>query len=683
MKNIELTVLSGIGSKRLELFAKLGIETMRDLLFFLPREYKDFSEITPCAALEEGDACALVRIAAEPRVYSPRRGMSILTAKANDETGKVDLVWYNQPYMKKNIQIGEVYMVFGKVDRTQYGRRFLNPSIEPIDSAGEGAPSARGILPVYPLTAGLTQKIMRSTIRQALEHCNDQIKETLPASLRLSYSLSEINFALSNIHFPADEKALEQAKRRLALEELLFFLLTVAKLSRDKKNETGIAFQTDGLLGQYLTMLPFEPTEAQRKVLAEIERDMAKETPMNRLAQGDVGSGKTVLAMFALFIAAENSAQGALLAPTEILARQHYETALSLFGGRYGVELLVGGMTQKRRQEAYERLRTGEAVVVIGTHALIAQGVEFKKLGVIVTDEQHRFGVRQRAAIAQKGNNPDVLIMSATPIPRTLSLILYGDLDVSVLDALPPGRKRIQTNLVPTAKRNDLYGFVKKQAQGGYQAYIICPLVEESELVDAHSAEQLFEELRTGPLLGIAVELLHGRLDNEEKTAAVDRFRRGETKVLVSTTVVEVGVNVPNATVMVIEDADRFGLAQLHQLRGRVGRGSVQSYCFLLTSSDAQETLDRLSILCKSQDGFEIAQRDLELRGPGEFLGTRQSGVGDSKIARLIRDMDMLKEAQEMANRVMNDPAFENDRQSLLDEVDAVYAKKLQSIAMN
>lgn len=683
MLNQKLSEIKGIGEKRAQLLQKLDLYTVRDMLFFMPRDYEDFSNITPCAALESATtACVMVRFSAEARVFYPRKGFSVVNAQAYDETGAVRVVWYNQPYRKKQVVPGQSVLLYGKVAQQGNRKVFENPDIESIDNLGEDAPNARGILPVYPLTAGIGQKTMRSVVQVCLKNCAGHLQETLPENLRRTYDLCEINYAIQQVHYPKDMDALAIARRRLAMEELFFFLLAIAWLKRKREQEKGIAYLTAGSVEQFLALLPFEATEAQKGAIADIEKDMAKSMPMNRLIQGDVGSGKTVLAFYAMKVAADNDYQSVLLAPTEILARQHLDTARKIFGDMMGIELLIGGMKKSERDAVLERIANGQSQMVIATHAVLQDDICFSRLGLIVTDEQHRFGVKQRAAL-NRDAEADVLIMSATPIPRTLTLILYGDLDLSLLKGLPPGRKPVSTHYVPLLKREGLYEYVRKESKKGNQTYIVCPLVEQSELLSAKSAEELYKELIKGALADVQVALLHGRMKSAEKKQVIDDFRAGTIRVLISTTVIEVGVDVPQATIMVIEDADRFGLAQLHQLRGRVGRSSRQSYCFLLSSSSSEDAIKRIQIMCQSNDGFVIAQKDLELRGPGEFLGTRQSGTGNFKLARLASDMNVLKDAQNMVETVMKDEDYAAERPMIFEHMHQIYNERLQRIALN
>lgn len=677
-----LAQVPGVGDRRARMVEKLGLFTLRDMLYYLPRDYKDFTSIQPVAALEPGERCALLRVSTEPRIAYPRKGFSIVSAQGNDETGGVKLAWYNQPYRKRQIETGKVYLVYGRLAERNGRKAFENPELEAADKLGEGEVNPRGVLPVYPLTAGVGQATVRTVAGACVAFAHGKLAETLPIDMRDECGLMGFSEAVEAIHKPVNWETLHAARRRMGVEEALLFLLAVETLSAERKQTNGLSFATEGLLSRYVSRLPFPPTDAQMKVLREIEADMASDAPMNRLVQGDVGAGKTVLAFFALYVAAHNGYQGAIMAPTEILAKQHLETARKLFGTEFAIEPLVGGLTPKARREAYERLADGRTQIAIGTHALIQENVSFQNLGVVVADEQHRFGVRQRAALSRNGN-PDVLIMSATPIPRTLTLILYGDLDVSILDGLPPGRKPVLTREVTPHKRADMYRFIAKEAQKGRQTYVVCPLVDDSDAVDAKSAETIYRELSEGPLSGVAVSLLHGRMSAEQKEAVLDAFRTGDTAVLVSTTVIEVGVDVPNARYMVIENADRFGLAQLHQLRGRVGRGKEQSWCFLLNGSGSQTAAERLQTLVQNTDGFAIAQKDLEQRGPGEFLGTRQSGAGAFKMLRIVQDMDSLELARTIAKRIAQGDCDATIGAQLIQQARTAYVNKWRSIALN
>ncbi len=674
MMNAPLSSVKGIGEQRAKLFEKLDLCSLFDMLWFLPRAYCDYSRLTPVMALEHGQtAAARVTLSSEPKSAYPRRGFSLVTCNAMDETGNVQLVWYNQPYRKNSLKNGQTLLVMGRVDREK-GLRFINPELST-------SPEPPGILPLYPLTAGLNQRVMRLAAKAALAACG-QLKETLPERFRREHSLAEINFALNNAHFPEDEPSRERARERLFFEEALMFTLSLKLKRLEREAEAGIAFEvSDAQIARFIARMPFALTAPQKTALDEIAADMRDGKPMNRILQGDVGSGKTVLALFVLYVAKLNGYQAALMAPTEILALQHEKSVLEFFK-EDDVLLLRGGLPNKARAEALSKIACGEKRIIVGTHSLLQKDIEFENLGAVVADEQHRFGVRQRAAIAQKGRNTDVLIMSATPIPRTLSLVLYGDLDVSVLNGMPPGRQRVRTYFVPTNKRADMYAFLAKRLKAGEQAYIVCPLVEQSDEIPAVSAKELFDELSSGPLRGCDIALLHGRQKAADKQAVLDAFSRGECKALVSTSVVEVGVNVPNATIMIVEDADRFGLAQLHQLRGRVGRGAKPSGCFLLSRSESDSVIERISYLTETNDGFEIAQRDLELRGPGEFLGTKQHGVSEYKLLSGA-GMDTIKRAQDAANALFKDGADADEREAIVALAKAYYQSRLGEIALN
>jgi len=666
-----LTYIRGIGEKRAEALRKMGVSTIRDLLYLLPRDYWDFSVAQPVAMLKHGDLVAVrVRIENVPKLARVRSSLNILSCYAQDETGRISLTWYNQPYRAKSVEAGAYVVACGRVDRSR-GIKMINPMLYP---------ELPGIQPVYPLTAGINQKQIRDSIRAALSVADGSVRESLPLPLRMRYGLAELNFALRNLHFPADHESLVNARKRLVFEDILQYLLLVQSFRAERLSRPGRQFCMDGIVEAFKQKLPFPLTGAQTRVMGEIAKDMASSVPMNRLLQGDVGSGKTVLALFCLYAAMKNGCQGVLMAPTDILAQQHYASMQKMFGEECC--LIKGGMKKKEREALLADIASGKIKAIVGTHALLQSDIEFHRLGIVVTDEQHRFGVRQRAVLSNKGESPDVLIMSATPIPRTLALIMYGDLDVSIIDELPPGRKPIMTRCVPQHRRDDMYGFIEKQAAEGRQAYVVCPLVDKSETMEVKSAQEVHKEL-AAKFPNLSIGLLHGQMAAAKKDEVIQKFHSGEIDVLVSTTVVEVGVDVPNATVMVIESADRFGLAQLHQLRGRVGRGEHASYCFLLSDSDAETVMSRLSVMTKSQDGFEIAQRDLELRGPGEFLGSRQHGMSEFAAARLASNMEVLKLAQEAVQALEKDPELIRFKQPLMDAAAERFKGKMSEIAHN
>lgn len=635
-----LTSIKGIGPRKAEALGKLGLFSLGELLYYFPRGHKDYSRHTYIMAARHGDDVALdVTAMAAPRLARIRKGMDITTARAYDQSGEITLTWYNQPYRANALREGQRVTACGRVDRSR-GVKQVNPALY------EGPP---GILPVYPLGKGVSQKLLRDAVSAALAGCAGQIEETLPEDMLSAYGLMGLGEALANLHYPRDEEALAAASRRLAFEDVLLFRLMLLMMQRTMPVR-GRELRLDGVKERFLSMLPFAPTGAQRRAMEDILRDLSSPCLMNRLLQGDVGSGKTAVAMMAMYAAMENGLQAVLMAPTEILAAQHYGALCRTFGGDK-VAFLKGGMKKAERQAALQAIASGEAKAIVGTHALFQEGVEFQALGMVITDEQHRFGVKQRAAISAKGERADVLIMSATPIPRTLALMLYGDLSVSSLDELPPGRKPVMTRIVPEHRREDMYGFIERQVKAGRQAYVVCPLVENSDALDSvQSAVELYEELKQR--LSVSVGLLHGQLSPARKERAAEAFRRGETGVLVATTVIEVGVDVPNATVMAVENADRFGLAQLHQLRGRVGRGGEKSYCFLLSGSDSEAAMERLSTLVKTGDGFEIAEKDLAMRGPGDFLGKRQHGLAEFAAAGLAANIEVLHQAMEAADRI-------------------------------
>ena len=639
--------IKGIGPRRAEALGKLGLFSLRDLLYFAPRDYQDFSAETPVPEAAHGAILALrVTLAAEPKHARVRRGMEITTVRARacgaepeDKAAQLSLVWYNQPYRARGIAAGQEWVACGRMDRSR-GAKLLNPALYA---------ELPGIVPVYPLVQGLSQKVVRDAVAAALAAAGE-IEETLPDALRARYGLMPLAQALFALHRPPDLQTLKAAKDRLAFEDMLLFSLMCSMLRRERLAQPGPMFRMEGMRARFLELLTFAPTGAQLRAMEEISREISSGRRMNRLLQGDVGSGKTAVALFLMYAAAENGCQSVLMAPTEILAQQHFAAVRSIFGER--ACLLRGGMKKKERDAAYAAIRSGDALGVVGTHALLSEGVEFRDLGAVIADEQHRFGVRQRAAIGAKGGRPHTLIMSATPIPRTLSLILYGDLDVSVLDELPPGRKPVTTRYVPRAKREAMYGFVEDQVRKGRQAYVVCPLVEQSEtLEEVRSVSEVFAELEK--MLHARVGLLHGKMAAAKKEEIAQAFRKGEIDVLVSTTVIEVGVDVRNATVMVVENADRFGLAQLHQLRGRVGRGSAESFCFLLSDADSDAARERLAALTRTNDGFTIAEKDLMMRGPGEFLGQRQHGLGELAAAKLAGDMAALNNARAAADALL------------------------------
>ena len=668
MLDIPLTSIKGIGPKRAELFSQLGVCSVGELLFRLPRDYLDYTKATPVSQLVNGQNAAVqVRISGATRFFRTK-GMTMLSAPAQDETGKITLKWFNQPYRSSQLNIGEIVYACGRVIKKN-GVSLINPSL---------SQALPGIVPVYPTVKGVNQRAWRDSIYACLESVWDKIPEPLPRTLLERYNLVPLALALRHAHFPFSREALELARRRLNFENTLLYFIIVELQKAERLRQNGFSFDTSGVLERFQNQLSFSLTNAQLRVLDEIGIDMRKPVPMNRLLQGDVGSGKTAVAMYALCVAAANGKQGALLAPTEILAEQHAQNFGEIFGDT--VVLLKGSMKKKQRDEALEKIANGSALFVIGTHALLSQDVRFYDLGCIVTDEQHRFGVRQRAAMLEKGTRPDMLVMSATPIPRTLALILYGDLDISVIDELPPGRKPIKTSVIPASKREDMYAYIAAQAKEGIQSYVVCPAIEESDTIECPSVNALFTELKKKqPETRFAK--LHGQMKEAEKERVMRDFRAGEIDVLVTTTVIEVGVHVPNACIMAIEGAERFGLSQLHQLRGRVGRSAKQAYCFLLYGVESREENERMLTMTQTNDGFEIAQKDLLLRGPGDFIGTRQHGDDSASLIASTMDGKLLEQASNAAREILNQGGEESAR--LIELASERYGTMLGDIAMN
>lgn len=664
-----LTDLKGLGKARLEALHKAGIFTLTDLLLTLPVRYQDTTVITPLGeAVPGGEICVCGFPKAAPRL-SRFKGLTSVTLRLCDETGSLPIVWFNQPWMQQQITAETQLTLYGRVDRDKQGRLRMASPIRVQE---------RGILPVYRALGGIPPKVMRELMRQALTQLEDCCPETLPDFLRIRHHLCERNFALRQAHFPDSRENLAIALRRLSFEGLLLYQAAAASLRGERKEGVRIPVAADACR-RYWQSLPFPPTGAQKRVLDEIAGDLSAPAAMGRMVQGDVGCGKTALAFGAIFLAAQGGFQSALMAPTEILARQHLESAkriLEPLGVRCG--LLVGGMKAKERRDALAAIRSGEWQAVIGTHALISEDVEYGNLGLVITDEQHRFGVRQRRLLSRKAEKaPNELVLSATPIPRTLALVLYGDLELSVVDELPPGRTPVKTRIVPEEKREGLYRFILAEAARGRQCYIVCPLVEESEAMDVSSAETVYAELCSGPLSTLRLGLTFGSQAVEEKESTIRRFAAGEIDVLVATTVIEVGVNVPSATVMVIENADRFGLSQLHQLRGRVGRGADESWCFLMA-----EPNERLKTLCQTNDGFAIAKKDLELRGPGDFLGTRQHGDTLLPGMALGADVALLEETTACLKKIRQ-PGYEDEWEAVQRSARAAFSKIMDQIAMN
>lgn len=665
MLNDDIQSLSGIGKRRAELFYKMDIRTVKDLLYFFPRAYEDRSvikEIDECAAGET--VCVKATVFSAVKEARIRKNFTISTMTVFDDSGDMKIKWYNNRYVKNAFRQGGTYIFYGKITYSGLKKEMENPLYE---LEGSGKYTGR-IVPVYPLTGNLTQKMAQSAVKQALEF-SQELCDYLPQAVRNKYKIAELGYALKNIHFPEDSESCDIARKRLIFEELFLFELALFMRKADNERADGTAFEDADCINEFENFLPFAFTKAQKRVVEEIARDLSVPKTMNRLLQGDVGSGKTAVAAAAVYMTVKNGFQAAVMAPTEILARQHAESFTRLFEKTdFTAVTLTGGMKTAEKRQACDMIRSGEADIIIGTHAIFSDGVDYKKLGLVIVDEQHRFGVKQRNMLIEKGINPNVLVMSATPIPRTLALVIYGDLDISLIDEMPPGHKSIKTYAVQKNMRRRAYGFLEKNVRAGRQAYIVCPLVEETEALDLKNASELYEGLvKAYP--DIKFGLLHGKMKAGEKDDVMQAFVRNEISVLVSTTVIEVGVNVPNSTLMLVENAERFGLNQLHQLRGRVGRGREQSFCVFIVGQMGGTVKKRMETLCSSNDGFYIAERDLELRGPGDFFGTRQHGLPMLKIANIFTDTQLLKEAQKAAQEICSaDIVIDEEEKERLNE---------------
>lgn len=673
-----IEALPGIGPKKAARFSALGIRTIRDLLSYFPRAYEDRTVRRTIARLQPGEpACFEAVVVSPPKTAHIRRGLDITHVVVSDHSGQLKLTFFNQKYVVSALHYGEEYLFYGEINGGLIGTDMTNPSFEPLRQAGA---TTDCILPVYPLTEGLSNNAVRKAVEAALAGCLDQLKESLPLSCVARHHLVDPKTAYHDIHCPPSFEALEAARRRLVFEE--FFLFSCGLfLLRHRRRSFHRPPMTDTDPASFLSLLPFTPTKAQRRAIEEILTDFRRSVPMNRLLQGDVGSGKTVVAAAAMSCTARNGLQSALMAPTEILAEQHFSTLSPLFS-RLGIScaLLTGSTPAVRRREIKAALADGSCRIVIGTHALFSKDVHYRRLGLVVTDEQHRFGVGQRAALSEKGEHPHLLVMSATPIPRTLALILYGDLDISTLDEKPAGRQNIDTFLVGESMRARVNAFIRKQVAQGQQAYIVCPAIEEGETGSLKSARLFSETLQKTVFSDLRVGLLHGQMKGAEKDAVMSAFARGEYDILVATTVVEVGVDVPNATLMVIENADRFGLSQLHQLRGRVGRGNAKSYCILFSEQKNPETLRRLQTLTKTNDGFAIAEEDLSLRGPGDFFGSRQHGTPLFRAASMTSDLSILTEARQAAEEYLSSSPSAHDSKPLRDRISALFSDNFSAL---
>lgn len=661
--------IKGVGPSRVKLLNILGIYTIEDLISYYPRTYEDRTKITKIAELQDGQSAMIEAVTTSGASTARlRRNMTITKVIVEDDTGRALISWFNQDYVKTRIHAKEKYRFFGRVSKKSGVTEFNSPV---FDAENEHKNTGK-IVPVYPTTKGLNQTSIRQAIENALALVNEKLEESLPEYIVKQYNLMSLEDATNQIHFPSNMEKFTLARKRLAFEELLTFQLALLSLKTQYDNEIrGIKYDENVKMSDVINTLPFRLTKAQLRVLEEIDRDMESEKPMNRLLQGDVGSGKTIVAMISAYKAVKSGYQVAVMAPTTILATQHLENfnkILSSFGIKS--ELLISSLTKKQKQIVLDKLKSGEIDIIIGTHALLQENVEFKKLGLVVTDEQHRFGVKQRSIIAGKGNNPDVLVMTATPIPRTLAIVVYGDLDISIIDELPPNRKKIDTLAVRENMTARIVEFIKKNVDEGRQAYIVCPFVEDNEdMENVKSIEKLAKTYKDDIFKDYKVEILHGKMKPKEKDQVMQDFKDNKISILISTTVIEVGVDVPNANIMVIENAERFGLAQLHQLRGRVGRGEYKSYCILKYNGNSDLIRQRMETMTATDDGFKIAEKDLELRGSGEFFGTRQHGLPEFKIANIFdaEDIKILKLVQELAIKIeAEDSKLENEKNKKL-----------------
>jgi ATP-dependent DNA helicase RecG len=663
-----ITRLQTIGPAHAKKLQKLGVYTVNDLLYLFPRRYDDFSQLKTVSQLMYGEEVTVLLTVCEVFTRETRRaGLTVTSVVLADTTGTIQATFFNQPFLQKQFQTGRRIVVSGRVDKDLGHLVFKQPEWEPLSK--ELLHTAR-IVPVYPLTEGITNRWLRRLVHSVVEFWASKVPDPMPEKIRADAQLPDLNTALREIHFPTTPEKMEHARRRLILDEFLAIQIGVLQQRRKWREQPGRALRVDDArVRDFLAQLPFKLTDAQDRVLNEILRDIQVTAPMSRLLQGDVGSGKTVVAASAMLMAVANGAQAALMAPTEILAEQHFKTLSAVFANLPNpprIARLIGSMKNRDKEAAREQIKNGEVDIAIGTHALIQEDVEFRDLALAVIDEQHRFGVEQRGIIRAKGYHPHILVMSATPIPRTLALTIYGDLDLSIIDQMPPGRQEIKTKWLQPLERERAYAFIRNQIKDGRQAFVICPLIEESETIDAKAAVEEYENLRKQVFPELRVGLIHGKLRPSEKDDTMNKFRDHEIDILVATSVVEVGIDVPNATVMLIEGADRFGLAQLHQFRGRVGRGAHQSFCLLLAEKKESVADDRLRVIESTQNGFLLAEEDLKLRGPGEFFGTRQSGLPDLKIAKLS-DTKILEEARGIAQTLFErDPDLQNAEHQIL-----------------
>ncbi len=679
--NTDIRFIKGVGEKRADAFNKMSVYNLWDLIYFFPRTYEDRREIKRISDLNSGDVCCIKAICvsgiSQKRI---KKNISLCGFQASDRTGVIFVKWFTNPNVKLSLKKGDEFIIYGRCINGYSGMEFEMTVMERSESPA----STLQIVPVYPLSKGLTQNVVRNAIANAFVKV-EKLVDVFDKSILERYSLMDINSAVGAMHSPENFETLKMARRRLSFEELFMLQLSLFLMRNNRDKDRNHPITDTFVVDEFIDSLPFELTKGQKNALDSILEDLSSDVSMNRLLQGDVGCGKTVVAAACMYVVAKNGYQCAMMAPTEILANQHYETLKKFFGDRIRIALLTG--STKKKKALYEKIEQGEYDVIIGTHAVIQKSVKFKNLLLAITDEQHRFGVNQRARLFEKsGNNfANVLVMSATPIPRTLALILYGDLDISVIDTKPAGRQEIETIFVNSSYKKRAYEFVRKELSRGRQGYVVCPLVSDSDSLSASSSEGMYETLSKKVFPEYKLGLIHGKMSNEEKDAVMEDFRKGEINLLVSTTVIEVGVDVPNSTIMVIENAERFGLSQLHQLRGRVGRGSEKSYCILISDSETKENAERMTIMTKSNDGMEIASKDLELRGSGEFFGTRQHGLPELKIANLFTDTDLLEDCRKLCEEIIkNDPHLQSEENRLIRQrIMSIYEKTNKKKILN
>ncbi len=667
--------LKGIGPKRAKILNKIGLSTIEDLLYYFPRRYEDRTRLLTISQLKEKEEQTIkaVVLAKGERTSWRRRGFNIIQVAVGDATGKIFCVWFNQPYLKDYFKVGQTLVLHGRVERYENRLQMSSAEFEIVSKDTDETLSVGRVVPIYGLPQGITQRYFRQIVKHCLDEYLPAVNDFLPYDIRARNHLFNLPKSLLNIHFPQDPEIQKEAYQRLSFEEFFLFQLPLALRKSKKKERKGIAHKVEGeLVNNFIESLPFNLTSAQEKVIEEIKQDLAQAFSMQRLLQGDVGSGKTVVATVASLMAIQGGYQTAFLVPTEILAKQHHSVVSSQVSGmreNIKIALLTSSLNKKEKARIYQEIKDGNIDLIIGTHALLEESVNFKNLGLVVIDEQHKFGVGQRALLPEKGKNPDILIMTATPIPRTLAITLYGDLDISVINELPAGRKPITTQWIGEDKRGWLYNFVKDNIQKGRQAYVVYPIIEESFSLDLLSAKKMYAELKNNVFKEFNLGLIHGRLRQPEQDRIMSEFRQGRVHILIATTVLEVGIDVSNASIMIIEHAERFGLSQLHQLRGRIGRGSYESFCILISDAVSSDARMRLEAMVKYRDGFRISEEDLKIRGPGEFFGQRQHGLTDLRIANPLTQMQLLKRAREEAIRLINlDPKLEMRQNLLLKE---------------